>query len=279
MALGNLIQSLRAHGPAVNRAAKSLIDPWRQASNPIVPAIKRFHGSWIFAHPRFLTNNLDQYEPHVLNWLDTLIHPGDCVLDIGANVGLVSLLMAKRTGRSGAVFAFEPSPPNLRLLAYHQRKNRLRHLHIEPSAVSDRHGETISFYLLNEGDNLSNSLVFSGETLPNMDADLYSARKEITVPTVSMDAFCSAGGLKPSLIKVDVEGAELLVLRGASRILLEARPNVVLAVHPWWLPDGQTAADIVSFLHSHGYTIHDHSGKETATLQYDEYLCSPAKIM
>jgi FkbM family methyltransferase len=275
MALVNFIQSVRSHSPGLLRSAKSLIDPWRQAANPLIPAIKKFHGRRVFVHPRFLTNNLDQYEPHVLNWLAGLIHPGDCVLDIGANVGLVSLLMANRTGKGGSVFAFEPSPANLRLLDYHKRKNRLTQLHIEPAAVSDKHGETISFFLINDGDNPSNSLVFSNDNIANMDAEAYACRREVTVPTVTVDAFCGARSLKPSVIKLDVEGAELLVLRGASRILSEVRPHVVLAVHPWWLPDGQTAADIVTFLHAHGYSIHDHSGHEAAILQYDEYLCSP----
>ena len=275
MSLGNLGVVLRARAPIINNTLKALIDPWRTSSTPIIPAVKRFRGFWAFVHPQFLTMDLNHYEPHVLDWLAASIKPGDCVLDIGANMGLLSLLMAKLCGSAGSVYAFEPSPALCGRIEYHKRKNRLHQLRVQPLAVSDKHGETISFYLLGDGKDSRNSLVFSGEKADNFDQPLYASRKEIHVQTATVDAFCNENGCKPTLLKIDVEGAELLVLRGALHILAELKPRIVLAVHPWWLPAGQTTADIVSLLQSLGYVIKDLSGQEVEVLEYGEYLCLP----
>jgi len=183
--------------------------------------------------------------------------------------------MAKLCGPDGSVYAFEPSPANLRLLEYHRRKNRTSQIRIQPVAVSNRHGDSVSFFLLNEGEHPSNSLVFSHDDVPNMAESLIETRREIAVPTVTLDGFCAEHQLRPALIKIDVEGAELMVLNGAVRLLSEVRPRLILAVHPWWLPEGQTTADIVSFLASHNYRIQTEAGVETSALDYGEYLCEP----
>jgi methyltransferase FkbM-like protein len=74
-------------------------------------------------------------------------------------------------------------------------------------------------------------------------------------------------------VKIDVEGAELLVLRGASKLLRESCPAIILAVHPYWLPKDQSTRQIFEFLTTHGYTVYDSTGKVVNYVQYGEYLC------
>src|SRR5262249_19525458 len=129
------------------------------------------------------------------------------------------------------------------------------------------------FFLLNGGDHSSNSLTFGRQEVPNLDKELHQNQREIKVECVSIDGFARRNGHRPRLIKIDVEGAELLVLKGASHTLTECKPIVILAIHPWWLPKGQTPDDVVSFLLSHGYLIKDKAGRLTRALDYGDYLC------
>jgi FkbM family methyltransferase len=266
---------LRQHCRPVHRTARALHRFWADAEAPLIPAIRRFQGRTLLLHPRWLTFDLNQYEPHVLRWLSRLIKRGDCIVDAGANVGLLSLLMSKYCGNNGRVYSFEPSPTHLRLLEYHKRKNRANQICIQPLAVSNQDGMA-AFFLLNEGDHYSNSLVFSEDDVRNLVEPLRRTKKEIRIPTVTLDRFCAEHQIRPSLLKIDVEGAELMVLQGAVRLLSEVRPHIILAIHPWWLPGGQTTGDIVSLLVSHGYEIQDPAGAATRTLDYCEYLCVPS---
>ena len=74
-------------------------------------------------------------------------------------------------------------------------------------------------------------------------------------------------------MKIDVEGAELLVLRGAAKLLAESPPIIILAVHPYWLPAGQSPGQILELLTKYGYTVYDSKGCLVDYLQSGEYLC------
>lgn len=97
--------------------------------------------------------------------------------------------------------------------------------------------------------------------------------RKISMQTIRLDTFCSESGLRPDLVKIDVEGAELLVLRGASKLLQEARPSLILAVHPYWLPSGQSTRQIFELLTHHGYSMYDSKGCPVEYLESGEYLC------
>lgn len=96
---------------------------------------------------------------------------------------------------------------------------------------------------------------------------------KISIQTVTLDAFCRDMGVRPNLVKIDVEGAELLVLHGARNLLRESHPAIILAVHPPWLPSGQSTADIVAFLEANGYGVFDAQGHPVRSLRNGEYLC------
>jgi FkbM family methyltransferase len=268
--LSRLNTLVRTKAGPVHRLLKGMAVTWMRSEEPQIPAFRVFRGTFLRLHPRFLTQNLDAVE---MEWIRRTCSRGCVAYDIGANIGLHAVFMAKLTGPGGKVIAFEPSPPNLRIIEYHKRMNRLIHLEIHQRAVCDVDQTHLPFFLLNEGDHSSNSLTFGRKEVPNLDRELHQHQREIAVECVSIDGFAYRNRHKPQLIKIDVEGAELLVLKGASQTLAECRPVIILAIHPWWLPNGQTPNDIVSFLSDHGYLIKDKVGKLTSTLEYGDYLC------
>ncbi len=162
------------------------------------------------------------------------------------------MVAARRVGRSGRVIAFEPSPILLDILAYHKRVNRLRQAEIVGSAVSESDRDAVPFILLNGGLSFRNSLTIASDDAPYVTA----AEKTIhQVSSVTLDRFVSQSGIVPDVIKIDVEGAEFLVLQGAERLLSRYHPDLILGVHSYWLPPSQTVDEIFEFLARHGYEI------------------------
>lgn len=156
---------------------------------------------------------LGTYEPAHTNLLGRIAAPGMIVLDVGAHTGYYSLLLARLVGEPGTVWAFEPHPINCAYLRRHVRMNRLTNVRIEELAVSDEQG-TVGF---KPG---------TGSGTGKLAAD-----GPMEVQSVSIDGFCARASIRPALIKLDVEGAELSALRGAHRILESDRPSLVISTH------------------------------------------------
>lgn len=167
------------------------------------------------------------YEPAVHEVLDDVIGEGMIVLDIGAHVGIHALVAARRVGPNGRVFAFEPAPRTAAILDRHIRWNALEG-RVEPvrAVVSDAVGVTAFFVngatmaaSIHEGNLQTARETFAGPT------------EQITCATTTVDAFCADRAIRADVIKLDVEGAEVAVLRGATSTL-RAGVTVVCEVHP-----------------------------------------------
>lgn len=172
-------------------------------------------------------------------------------------------------GKEGKVYSFEPSPANLSILEWHRTHNAFSQWAIVPKAVSDVDANE-DFFLVDAGDSPMNSLATGAPETPFMSG---RSLRKISVQTITLDTLCSEIGVKPDLVKIDVEGAELLVLRGAARLLREFSPMIILAVHPYWLPDGQSSQQIFELLMRCGYAVYDSEGCPADYLQSGEYLC------
>jgi FkbM family methyltransferase len=134
--------------------------------------------------------------------------------DIGANAGFYSLLMARRVGVGGRVFAFEPQPSNLDFLRRHLELNRVRNVQVSGEAVADFVGEA------------------SFATDPGSYKGCLHSTGAIRVQVETLDNLVTAGRIEPAdLLKIDVEGAELAVLRGGEKFLKRFRPVIFLATH------------------------------------------------
>jgi FkbM family methyltransferase len=141
------------------------------------------------------------------------VRSGMIVYDIGANVGSYAMLASRLIGPKGTVVAFEPGPRNVEALTEHIRLNGLANVRIVAAALSDHQG-TARF--ARAADRVTGRLDEAGDV-------------EVAVTTV--DAEVAASGLVPRCLKIDVEGAEAAVLRGAEKTLREHRPVVFVATH------------------------------------------------
>jgi FkbM family methyltransferase len=272
--LPTLNRFIKDRAPALHQKVRRGIRWWFIESRSDIessPALPRkVGGSWFWLHPRFLAEPLD-LEPQVQTVFRERIHPGATVLDIGAYVGTHSLLAARLAGPGGQVFAFEPSPVNFRYLSYHCLKNFRNRAHAFQCLVSDRADQRVPFHLLNSGDSTSNSMTFGQlET-----GTVSSPMETIEVASVTVDGFCAERLLKPSFIKIDVEGAEFQVVRGSELILRESRPTIVLALHPPWMPKGSSPKQLWDYLAEAGYDVARIDGKPVSDSEFAEYLCLP----
>ena len=218
----------------------------------------------------------DIYEPHILLWLKKWLHQGDVFWDVGANIGLTSLPASRIIGESGKIIAIEPSPANAALLKRHITLNKHENIvTIIEAAVCDQDGGSITFSLIEDGLSPCNSLMFSG----SVNGDAPKVSRDVTVPAISLDGLLSKEGRSPNLVKIDVEGAELKVIRGATKLLSsQSAPVLVLAIHPFWLETPEDCQEIVSLLKGWGYQIFNRDGENVETVDYDEYLCLPPKL-
>ena len=165
--------------------------------------------------------------------LAALLFRGCVFLDVGAHVGSYTMLASKLVGEGGEVIAFEPVPENVDFLLHHIALNQLRNVQVIDVAVHARCG-TVQFQTA--PDRLQGRSVRSGDLL---------------VDSVSIDSIVEARQIPlPNCIKIDVEGDELHVLRGAARTISRVRPVVFVAVHSETLRE-QT----FHFFRPHGYTI------------------------
>ena len=176
------------------------------------------------------------------------IKSGMTVFDIGANVGLYSLLSSVLAGNEGKVFSFEPLSENLSYLKKHIELNNLRNVKVIDKAVNDK----ISKLRFTFGDNRS--------------AGHISKYGEIEIETTSVDEFIKDGNPLPDLIKMDIEGAEYDALVGATNILKRKKPVIFLATH-----SNELRSKCLKLLTEHGYTIAPIENKSLE--ESDEFVC------
>lgn len=158
----------------------------------------------------------DVSEPITINFVLGLLKEGMVFWDIGAHIGEYTLLAAKAVGDGGQVHSFEPHPEIFDILQRNVQMNMLRNVILNNIAVTDRQGE-LDFEIFTEP-----SISRLRATGPTHSED---PKITIKVDAVSLDKY-TIGRKKPDLIKIDVEGAEIFVLRGM-RKLLERQPDDV----------------------------------------------------
>lgn len=146
------------------------------------------------------------YEPLTTQLFIASVCDRDVVFDIGAHVGYYSLLAGVLVGKKGAVIAVEPSDTNRILLAKNIAKNKINVISVINKAISDKDG--FAQFTLSDTSSGDNSLI-AGKT----------AGKSIKVAVATIDSLSKKLRLSPSVIKVDVEGAEELVIAGMKQTL------------------------------------------------------------
>lgn len=189
-----------------------------------------------------------QYNAHEYRFLKSLLKSGDTVIDVGANIGTISICMSQAVGPAGSVMAFEPDPITYKAMVENISLNKLENIVPINAAVGKASGLR-DFCRLKKSSDMNH---FLG------DENGYMSRSEviIKVKCETIDDLFEKRKLKRvALLKIDVEGAELEVLRGGTQVLANGLVDslVVEMFDNNCANFGYRAKNIVDFLSEYGY--------------------------
>ena len=186
------------------------------------------------------------YEELEAKIMEEKIKVGSIVVDVGANIGLHTLNMARIVGNTGQVFAFEPDPSNFEILRKNVKINNYQNIILEEKAVGDKHGR-VTLY---QSDNPGNHRLFP---------QTKQTKGEVEVELTSLDKYFIDSNLaeKINFIKIDVEGLEFSVLNGMKNIL---KNNKKIKILFEFMPDimevGFAPIEVLNLLTSIGFKLY-----------------------
>ncbi len=241
--LSKLLRSLRNPKKAILR--KIIVGFFGQKKLFTLKA-KTFFGRTIYVNnyePQlwFCGVVLSQAEIRLTKYIIKHLADGGVFFDVGAHHGIYTLLVHDLTDGNVPIYAFEPSPTHSDLL-----KKTVRHLvgvTVVPVAVNSTNNPT-TFY---ENDRTVSTL---DKAVTEFVSNARLSFKEIIVPSITIDSYCNEHDVKPSFIKIDVEGAEQAVIEGALDILRTEHPVIALEV---WGENNNHHLEAVRILKDIGY--------------------------
>lgn len=238
---------------------------WRVLPRSVYQRLLAYSKSRDFRTGRFREPELDLVE--------SLVRPNENAVDVGANHGMWTLALSRSAGAGGHVYSFEPVPFTFGTLSGVVRRNRLANVTLVNKGCSDRAGTvdvTVPMQRSGSSDDLQAHLairrpVASAESGPSV---------QISCEMTTLDlALEGVEGI--SLLKLDIEGAELLALRGAAKLLARDRPAIVCEVDAGFLKGfEQEPGDVVEFLARWDYEPHRYDDRRRRLLP----LSDPAQI-
>lgn len=201
------------------------------------------------------------WDPLLTQLITSTLKPGGTFVDIGAHVGYCTLIAAQAVGPSGRVLAAEPNPGSVAKVQAHLKKNKFTNVILESTAMGDS-TQPVTLFL----DSGSNS------GLASLSKENVKCDKGFAVPCNRLDDLVVKHGLTAiDLIKVDVEGAELSVLKGMAEVLRRFRPVVVIELEPDLLKSFAVSTDdVVEHLAGFDYTVTPLGG-------HANYVCHPSE--
>jgi FkbM family methyltransferase len=222
--------------PGWERVVRALAPPARFANSGVQPTAQP--DGYVFPVDRgtligWSVHFFGAYEPEVRAEIRRRLVPGAIAIDVGANVGWHALLMATCVGTTGRVYAFEPNESTRRRLASAIDANGLAHVTVDPRGVAEREGPA-GFVAPPAGHVWDGTGHLTAETSP----------KGSTIECTTLDAFAAERRFdRLALVKIDVEGWELSVLRGARQTLARLRPAVIFEYDPAYVVRSGASAD------------------------------------
>jgi FkbM family methyltransferase len=212
------------------------------------------------------------YESHVTGFLQAILRPGDTFMDVGANIGYHSLFAAKIVGSSGHVFAFEPDPALY--VRLRRNLNQFSQASTFPYAVWDRDAEMTFERSPCSGESGWGTLAAVRD---------FEQGEHVQVQAVSLDSWnqqIRLNGLRA--VKMDAEGSEPAVLRGAREILTNLRPVLLVEINDVLLcQGGGSAGSVANQLLAHKYRIYQLSRHRVRQMDsvagctLADYICFP----
>ncbi len=205
----------------------------------------RIAGHKVRLSPRFAGTAWESVECDSYNCFSNSVLPGDVIYDVGAHIGTYSILALQRSAPTGRVVAYEPVALT--------RDYLLRHL------VWNEAGERVVVRPFCCGSNDARLRLYFREGQVDGDSGLLAAAGSASVPVEvrCLDGEVAELGLIPTVIKIDVEGWEFEVLKGAEATLLCHHPKLFLSLHPLALGRLGASPEIVqAWVEGHGYDCH-----------------------
>ena len=224
-------------GPIARGAATRLLPHgsrvWLQPSAGLA------RGLWLNVDPRYDPDYVSgTSESAIQVVLSKCLNEGHTFYDVGAHAGFLSLIAARLVGKTGAVFAFEPDPVNATRIEQQTLRNGLGQITVFPVAVWSTCGVV---HFQHNSDFSGRYSGFVTEECPG--------RRTCEVEAVTLDVFAQTHAA-PTLVKIDVEGGEAEVLRGATRLFADAHPVVICEIHK-----RETAPSVETFFVGQGYKV------------------------
>ena len=168
---------------------------------------------------------------------------GMTAFDVGANIGAITIAMARIVGNNGKIHSFEANPFLIPRIKNDLEANKISNVTLVPKAVWSKSLEKISFYC-------ENSFYAAGSSMFILNQN----SKKIDVEAISIDDYCLQNKTNPEVIKIDVEGAEFHVLKGAEQTIKKNYPIIVFE----YIPSGYLEEeDPAQYLNSLGYKLFD----------------------
>ncbi|MEW5796887.1 MAG: FkbM family methyltransferase [Candidatus Zixiibacteriota bacterium] len=210
----------------------------------VLTELKKVH------YARALRHQTPDQEPEFLV-VSRLVRPGDCVIDIGANIGTYTVLLSTLVGAQGHVFAVEPVPVTFEILCSNIRRLKLQNVTAMSLAVSDHAGRVvmaIPHYPAGGENYYEASVVGSGNGVaPGL--------RSVEVEAHTLDSLLKAHDKPIQFIKVDVERHELACLRCAVETIASSQPSWLVEVSGDPDDPFAPAHEVMRFMDDHGYQI------------------------
>jgi len=204
---------------------------------------------FVHGHDGLALSIFKVYEPIQTQIVKKYVKEGDVVLDIGANIGYYTLLFAQLVGPKGRVFSFEPDPVNFDLLRKSVEINDYQNVTLIQKAVTNKNGK-LRLYI-GKGNRAINRIY---------DAGMSDTEDSIEIETTFLDDyFRDQNNIKIDFAKIDVEGAESVVIQGMSSILKRSKNlKIMTELDPFLMKkSGCDAANYMQILLEHGFKIYD----------------------
>jgi FkbM family methyltransferase len=183
------------------------------------------------------------YEPETVATFEALVQPGMTVADIGANLGHHTLILAALVGVTGSVHAFEPHPETFQELVTNIRLNGYGHVHCSDMALSSKAGGA-TLHLAADA------------AMHSLGPTKYYGEQKVAVETETLDGYVQRHSLsRLDVVKIDVEGAERLVIEGGAATFEAFRPILIVELSEHSSAFGYSDADLFADLKSLNYSL------------------------
>lgn len=218
------------------------------AGVPMRVHVYRHKGYWFHGSRR---------ESDTIRFVQRTLQPGQTAIDVGAHIGYFTLLFSHIVGEQGRIVAFEPGENNFPYLKANVR--RLKNVTVVTKAVSDFCGQ--AEFVLEDITGQNNSLIrnyYGFEYTRAAAPGVPIQQKVVRVEAVTLDEYCSEAGYVPDFLKIDVEGAEWMALKGMHNLLHSNPPVMIIEVtsHQREVLDSLRSAGYVLF-RSDGSSVTD----------------------